>query len=101
MNYTLLNRYILSGTINYEGKSSLGKSNRWGVFPSAGLAWVVNEEAFLKDKEWLNELKLRASYGESGQAPSGTAPYVGTYTSIGEYNTATAIAPYSMQLNKI
>jgi len=101
VNYTLLNRYILSGTVNYEGKSSLGKSNRWGVFPSAGVAWIVSDEAFLKNQKWINELKVRASYGESGQAPGGTAPYVGTYTSIGEYNTATAIAPYSMQLNKL
>lgn len=101
LNYTLLNRYILSGTLNYEGKSSLGKSNRWGVFPSAGLAWIVNEEAFLKDVDWIDELKLRASFGESGQAPGGTAPYVGTYKSIGKYNTATAISPASMQLNNL
>ncbi len=101
VNYTLLNRYIVSGTVNYEGKSSLGKSNRWGIFPSVGAAWIVNEEAFLKQAKWINELKIRASYGESGQAPGGTAPYVGTYTSVGEYNTATAIAPSSMQLNKL
>jgi len=101
LNYTLLNRYILSGTINYEGKSSLGKSNRWGVFPSVGAAWHVNEEAFLKDVNWMNDFKIRASYGESGQAPSGTAPYVGSYISIGKYNTASGIAPASMQLNKL
>ena len=101
LNYTFLNRYILSGTINYEGKSSLGKSNRWGVFPSAGFAWIVNEETFLKEVKWIDELKFRASYGESGQAPGGTAPYIGTYKSIGKYNTATGISPASMQLNKL
>jgi len=99
--YTFRNRYTLAGTINYEGKSSLGKSKRWGVFPSLGAAWHVNEEAFLKDVAWLNDLKLRASYGESGQAPGGTAPYVGTYKFVGKYNTAYGIAPASMQLNNL
>lgn len=100
-NYTLLNRYILSGTVNQEGKSSLGKTNRWGTFPSLGIAWQMKEESFLKNQKWLDELKTRASYGQSGQAPDGTAPYVGTYSSIGKYNTATGIAPASMQLDKL
>lgn len=101
LNYTFLNRYILSGTVNYEGKSSLGKSRRWGIFPSSGIAWIVSEEKFLRKIKWIDEMKLRASYGQSGQAPSGTAPYAGTYTSIGKYNTATAVTPASMQLNKL
>ena len=100
-NYTLLNKYILSGTLNHEGKSSLGKSNRWGTFPSLGVAWHLKEESFLKDKEWLNEFKIRGSYGQSGQAPGGTAPYIGTYTSSGKYNTAYGISPSSMQLDKL
>jgi TonB-linked SusC/RagA family outer membrane protein len=101
LNYTFLKRYILSGTLNEEGKSSLGKSHRWGVFPSLGAAWHVNEESFLRDKKWIDDMKLRASYGQSGQAPDGTAPYVGTYSAVGKYNTATGIAPASMQLDKL
>lgn len=100
-NYTFMNRYILNGTVNYEGKSSLGKANRWGIFPSAGLAWHVQEEDFLNDVEWIEQLKLRTSIGQSGQAPDGTAPYVGTYSSIGQYVTSEAISPSSMQLNKL
>ncbi|MDD3321061.1 MAG: SusC/RagA family TonB-linked outer membrane protein [Paludibacter sp.] len=101
VNYTLLNKYIVSGTLNHEGKSSLGQSNRWGTFPSLGVAWHVKEESFLKDKDWLDEFKLRGSYGQSGQAPSGTAPYIGTYTSTGKYNTAYGISLASMQLDKL
>jgi TonB-linked SusC/RagA family outer membrane protein len=101
LNYTFMNRYIFSGTVNQEGKSSLGKTNRWGTFPSLGIAWQMKEESFLKEQKWLDELKIRGSYGQSGQAPDGTAPYVGTYSSIGKYNTATGIAPASMQLDKL
>jgi len=101
LNYTFLKRYILSGTLNQEGKSSLGKSNRWGLFPSLGAAWHINEETFLRDKKWIDDMKLRASYGQSGQAPDGTAPYVGTYSSVGKYNTLNGIAPASMQLDKL
>lgn len=101
LNYTFLNRYVVSGTLNNEGKSSLGRSNRWGLFPSLGLAWHMEQESFLRNKKWLDELKVRGSYGQSGQAPGGTAPYIGTYHSIGRYNTATGISPASMQLDKL
>ncbi|MDP4277940.1 MAG: SusC/RagA family TonB-linked outer membrane protein [Bacteroidota bacterium] len=101
VNYTFLNRYIMNGTANYEGRSSLGTANRWGLFPSAGLAWLANEEPFLKEVPWIEQLKIRSSIGQSGQAPSGTAPYVGTYSSLGEYISNAAVAPSSMQLNKL
>lgn len=100
-NYTLMNRYTIGATLNHEGKSSLGNDNRWGTFPSAGLAWHMKEEAFLKNLNWLDEAKLRASYGQSGNAPGGTAPYIGTYSSVGKYITGSAIAPASMQLDKL
>ncbi len=102
LNYTLLNRYVLSGTVNFEGKSSLGRSNRWGIFPSVGLAWHMKEEWFLQNWDWLSSLKLRASYGESGSAPSGTAPYMGTYSALGTgYMDNAAIVPVSVQLNNL
>jgi TonB-linked SusC/RagA family outer membrane protein len=100
-NYTFLNRYIINGTLNYEGKSSLGAANRWGLFPSVGLAWHAQEESFLEDLEWLDQFKIRSSVGQSGSAPSGTAPYVGTYSSLGNYITNAAVAPSSMQLNNL
>ncbi len=102
LNYTFLNRYIISGTVNFQGKSSLGKANRWGIFPSAGLAWHIKEEDFLQDVEWLSSLKLRTSWGQSGAAPSGTAPYMGIYSSLGTgYMDNAAIVPMSIQLNNL
>jgi TonB-linked SusC/RagA family outer membrane protein len=101
--YTFLDRYTVNGTANYEGKSSLGKENRWGFFPSVGVSWQVQDEPFMKNiKEWgLSQFKLRASMGMSGNAPSGTSPYVGTYKAIGSYIDGSAISANTMQLNKL
>ena len=100
--YTFLDRYTINGTANYEGKSSLGKDNRWGFFPSVGVSWQFADEPFMKwSKDWLSEFKIRSSYGMSGNAPSGTSPYVGTYASIGTYMDASAITANKMQLNKL
>jgi len=100
--YTLFDRYTVNGTVNYEGKSSLGKDNRWGLFPSVGVSWQVADEAFMKwSNSWLTEWKLRASYGTSGNAPGGTSPYVGTYAAIGNYMDGSAISTKTMQLNNL
>lgn len=102
VNYTLLDRYTIQGNLNEEGNSSLGKSNRWGMFPSLGAAWHLESEPFMAEtKNWLDEAKIRISYGESGDAPSSVAPYVGTYTSLGTYIDNPVIAPSSIQLNKL
>ena len=101
VNYTLFDRYVFTFTVNGEGRSSLSKENRWGIFPSAGVAWHMQDEYFMESLDWWNQLKLRASWGQSGNAPNGTAPYIGTYSAIGNYNTNAAIAPSTMQLNKL
>ena len=101
INYTLMDRYVINFTANYEGRSTLSKANRWGFFPAVGVAWHVQEESFMENLDWWNQFKLRASWGQSGNAPGGTAPYIGTYASIGDYNTEAAIAPSTMQLNKL
>lgn len=100
-NYTLFEKYILSATLNMEGNSSLGKSNRWGIFPAFGLAWHMKDESFMQDFDWLNQFKVRLSYGQSGAAPGGTAPYMGKFSSIGEYGDNSAIAPVTIQLNNL
>ena len=100
--YTLLDRYTINGTVNYEGNSSIGRDNRWGFFPSVGLSWQFADEPFMKwSKDVLTELKLRGSFGQSGNTPGGTSPYVGTYTSLGSYMDGNAISANSMQLNKL
>ena len=81
VNYTLLDRYLLTFTLRNDGSSRFNKDNRWGVFPSAALAWRINEEAFLKDVRWLDDLKLRLGYGVTGQQNlgSGDYPYMARY----------------------
>ena len=49
-----------------DGSSKFGKNNRWGYFPSAAVGWRVSEEAFLKDVDWLSNLKIRGSWGQTG-----------------------------------
>ena len=64
--YGYANKYFVSGTVRADASSRFGPNNKWGYFPSASAAWVVSNEEFLKDSNWLSNLKLRASYGESG-----------------------------------
>lgn len=66
VNYDFKNKYLLTATYRIDGSSRFLGNNRWGYFPSAAVAWKVNEEDFLKDVSWLNALKVRLSYGEAG-----------------------------------
>ncbi len=67
LNYTLLGRYMLTATFRADGSSRFASGNRWGYFPSAALAWKINQEKFLKNVSWIDELKLRAGWGKTGQ----------------------------------
>lgn len=66
--YNLLNRYLFSGSARLDGASQLAKGNKWCVFPSLSAAWILSEEEFLKSINWIDNLKLRASWGISGNA---------------------------------
>lgn len=65
-NYTLMDRYLFTLTGRYDGTSRLATGNQWGFMPSAAIGWQMKNEDFLKDVKWLNNLKLRASWGKSG-----------------------------------
>lgn len=81
LNYTFDSRYMLTATVRRDGTSRFNKDNRWGTFPSVALAWRVSEEAFLKDNTVLSNLKLRASYGVTGQQDGiGNYNYLPVYT---------------------
>ncbi|MBR1928503.1 MAG: SusC/RagA family TonB-linked outer membrane protein [Paludibacteraceae bacterium] len=64
--YTALNRYNIAVTARADASSAAGDKNKWGVFPSVSLAWLMHNEEFLKHVSWLNTLKLHASYGWTG-----------------------------------
>lgn len=70
MSYTLMDRYILTGTIRRDGSSNFGSGNRWGTFPSAALAWRLSEEDFIRDINFFNNLKFRLGWGQTGNAGS-------------------------------
>lgn len=75
LNYTFKNRYLLTATLRRDGSSRFSKDNRWGMFPSAALAWTISQEEFMKDFTALSNLKLRLSYGETGQQDIGADMY--------------------------
>lgn len=65
-NYALSDRYLLTLTFRADGSSRFAPNNRWGYFPAAAVAWRLSEESFMKNIKWLDNLKIRASYGEVG-----------------------------------
>ena len=67
LNYNLLDRYLFTATFRADGSSRFRKGKKWGYFPAAAFAWKINNEPFLKDAKWLDELKLRLGWGKTGQ----------------------------------
>ena len=82
LNYTLMDRYLLTATLRNDGTSRF-QNNKWGLFPSVALAWRISEEAFLKNVDALSNLKLRLGYGITGQQNINQ----GDYPSIATYHT--------------
>jgi TonB-linked SusC/RagA family outer membrane protein len=69
LNYSWRNRFLLMGSVRYEGNSRFGADHKWGVFPAISAGWRLSEEGFLKDHKNINDLKLRAGWGVTGIAP--------------------------------
>ena len=87
VNYTYADRYLASLTVRRDGSSRFGKNNKYGTFPSVSLGWRISEEAFMKStRTWLDNLKLRASWGQTGnQEIDNNARYT-LYTTTGSLN---------------
>ncbi|QDO93782.1 TonB-dependent receptor [Formosa sediminum] len=84
-------KYVFDTTIRREGNSRFDSDNRWGTFWSVGAAWNVHKEAFLADSSWLSTLKLRASYGLTGNADIDINQYQSLLGYDGDYNGSSAI----------
>jgi TonB-linked SusC/RagA family outer membrane protein len=84
MNYNYNNRYYFTASYRADGSSRFGGNNKFGFFPSAALAWRASEEAFLKDITWLSNLKVRISYGVTGNNN------IGDYAAYATVNPAKA-----------
>ena len=82
INYSFDGKYLLTATMRRDASSRFSKDNRWGTFPSVALGWTLIEEPWLKDNKVLSNLKLRASYGVTGQQDGiGNYNYLPVYTS--------------------
>lgn len=81
LNYTLLDRYSVSLTGRSDGSSRLAPGNKWAFFPSVGLAWQLGDESFMRGLTFLNSLKVRASYGTTGNTSINPYQTQGTLTS--------------------
>jgi len=79
LQYAFKDRYLLSGTLRRDASSKFGSENRWGTFPSVSAGWKISEESFLKDVKAISELKLRLSWGKSGN------------NNIGDYNAISTL----------
>ena len=86
VNYNYKEKYLLQGSIRRDGSSVFGKNNQWGYFPSVGAAWRVTQEDFMKDQTIFADLKIRGSYGVTGNA-SGFNAYTAQFISgsLGTY----------------
>ena len=85
VNYSLMNKYLFTLTGRLDGSSRFGQDQKRAFFPSAAFAWKISEEDFLKDSEVLSNLKLRTSYGETGNSE------IGVYQSLASMSSNTAI----------
>lgn len=96
LTYSLDKRYVGEVSFSYSGSDNFARGNRFGFFPAASLGWVVSNENFLKENQIINYLKLRASYGLTGNKDNGSArfPYNQYYSGgnyyLGESNTSTS-----------
>ena len=84
LNYSLLDRYLFTATVRHDGTSRF--KDHWSTFPSFAFAWKAKEETFLKDVNWLSDLKLRLGYGMTGQQDGGG---VGDYSYFPIYKITT------------
>lgn len=80
VNYTLLDRYILTANLRIDGSSNFSEEHQWGAFPGFSAAWKINEEAWLREQTWLTTLKLRGGWGQTGNA--GNLTGINTFYSV-------------------
>lgn len=80
VNYAYKGKYLFTGSMRADGSARFGSNNRFGYFPSAAVAWRIHDEPFLKDSKVLSDLKLRVSYGETGNQPNANYIYFSTYS---------------------
>jgi TonB-linked SusC/RagA family outer membrane protein len=94
-NYNHSGRFLLGGSFRYDASSRFGTNNKWGIFPAASAAWILSREGFLSGSSWINDLKLRASLGLTGNQSIGNYDWQGTF-STANYGDLGGLAPTRM-----
>ncbi|WP_231590638.1 SusC/RagA family TonB-linked outer membrane protein [Hymenobacter terrenus] len=94
-NYVFNEKYLLTATVRRDGSSRFGEDNLWGTFPSASVGWRVSDEAFMKSQRVVNDLKLRASYGLTGNNN------IGNYRAIGQLGGSNYILGDALALGQV
>ena len=87
INYNFDERFLLTVSGRYDGSSVLAKGNKWAFFPSAAIGWRINQESWLRDKDWINNLKLRVGVGTTGNS------------SVDAYGTLGVVSQFKMPGN--
>lgn len=97
VNYDFAGKYLLEASIRADGSSRFGENNRWGYFPSIGGAWRIKSESFLKDVDFINDLKIKGSYGVTGnQNGIGSFASLGLWSGGSSYQDSPGIAPQQL-----
>ncbi len=92
--YTLYDKYIFNAVVRRDGSSRFGANNKWGIFPSVSAAWRLGDESFIKNNvKWINDLKIKASYGLTGNSNIGNFVAMPQFAGDGRYNGFPGISP--------
>jgi TonB-dependent starch-binding outer membrane protein SusC len=81
--YGYMNKYFATANIRADASSRFGPNNKWGYFPSVSAGWIVSQEDFMENADWVSSLKLRASWGQSGNQEIPDKAYESLYTQVG------------------
>ena len=85
VSYDFEGKYLLTASLRHEGSSKFGQNHKWGNFPAVSAGWRISQESFMKDIEWINDLKIRADYGVTGNQDFGSYISLNTMTGFGYY----------------
>lgn len=85
VSYDFAGKYMFTASLRHEGSSKFGAANKWGNFPAVSAGWRISEEKFMKGLKWLNDLKLRADFGVTGNQDFGSYISLNTMTGFGYY----------------
>lgn len=100
--YGLLDRYLINVGLRVDGNSRFGPENRYGYFPSISTRWRISGESFMKNVKVINDLSLKASYGESGRAPDSDYRYLNVYRNFStQYLDLNGVIPSNIELSNL